>query len=55
MNKNEQKVGLIMLLNERHTAILEVLKENRRADVRELSARLFVSDATIRRDLREMQ
>lgn len=44
-----------MLLNERHTAILEVLKENRRADVRELSARLFVSDATIRRDLREMQ
>ena len=44
-----------MLTNERHNAILKLLKENRTANVKELASRLFVSDATIRRDLREMQ
>ncbi|MBQ8719706.1 MAG: DeoR/GlpR transcriptional regulator [Clostridia bacterium] len=44
-----------MVLNERHSAILDILKQNRTANVKELANRLFVSDATIRRDLREMQ
>lgn len=44
-----------MKLNERHNAILTFLKENRTADVRELAKLLFVSEATVRRDLTEMQ
>jgi DeoR/GlpR family transcriptional regulator of sugar metabolism len=44
-----------MTLNERHNAILEILKQNRTANVKKLAERLFVSDATIRRDLKEMQ
>ncbi len=44
-----------MILNERHNAIMELLKENRSANVKELAKTLFVSEATIRRDLTEMK
>ena len=44
-----------MILNERHDAIMELLKENRSANVKELAKTLFVSEATIRRDLTEMK
>lgn len=44
-----------MTLNERHSAILEILKKNRTANVTRLAERLFVSEATIRRDLKAMQ
>ena len=44
-----------MTLNERHSSILEILKKNRTADVKRLSESLFVSEATIRRDLKELQ
>lgn len=44
-----------MFNNERQNAILEVLKENGTAGVKSLAKSLFVSEATIRRDLREMQ
>lgn len=44
-----------MLANERQNEILEYLKEKKSATVAELSRRLFVSEATVRRDLIEMQ
>lgn len=44
-----------MILNKRHNAIMELLKENRSANVKELAKTLFVSEATIRRDLTEMK
>ena len=44
-----------MLTLERQTEILEYLKQQKTATVRELAARLYVSDATIRRDLGEME
>lgn len=44
-----------MALNERQNSILNMLKENKRADVRGLARTLFVSEATVRRDLNEMQ
>ena len=44
-----------MLTLERQTEILEYLKQKKTATVRELAARLYVSDATIRRDLCEME
>ncbi|MBO4988746.1 MAG: DeoR/GlpR transcriptional regulator [Clostridia bacterium] len=44
-----------MFLNERYEAILAYLKKNRSATVKELSGRLYVSPATVRRDLEEMQ
>ncbi len=44
-----------MTLNERHSAILEILKKHRKENVKQLSERLFVSEATIRRDLKQMQ
>ena len=44
-----------MPLNERHDKILKILKENKSANVKELAKALFVSEATIRRDLTEMQ
>jgi DeoR/GlpR family transcriptional regulator of sugar metabolism len=44
-----------MTLNERHSAILGILKQNRKANVSQLAKFLFVSEATIRRDLKEMQ
>ena len=43
------------MLNERHEAIINILKETRKAGVGELAKRLFVSEATIRRDLAEMK
>lgn len=44
-----------MFNNERYKAISEYLKNNQRAKVKELADMLFVSPATIRRDLVEMQ
>lgn len=44
-----------MLTLERQNEILEYLKQNKTATVRDLAARLYVSDATIRRDLAEME
>lgn len=44
-----------MLTLERQNEILEYLKQNKTATVRDLAARLYVSDATIRRDLGEME
>lgn len=44
-----------MTLNERQNKILSILKENRTAAVRELAKTLYVSEATVRRDLAEMQ
>ena len=44
-----------MFVNERFKLISEYLKEKKKATVEELSALLYVSPATIRRDLLEMQ
>lgn len=44
-----------MAFTERQDEILKILKGNKRAGVTELSKLLFVSEATIRRDLSEMQ
>ena len=44
-----------MLTLERQNDILEYLKQNKTATVRDLATRLYVSDATIRRDLAEME
>ena len=44
-----------MLTNERQERILNILKKKHSATVKNLAAALFVSDATIRRDLSEMQ
>ena len=44
-----------MAHNERHGKILSILKQNGKADVHDLAHELFVSEATIRRDLSEMQ
>ena len=44
-----------MALTERQNEILKWLKENKSAGVNELSKALFVSEATIRRDLAEMK
>ena len=44
-----------MALTERQNDILSILKENKKADVHELATALFVSEATIRRDLVEMK
>ncbi len=44
-----------MLTSERQNTILKFLKENKTAFVRDLAATLYVSEATIRRDLAEMQ
>lgn len=44
-----------MFSNERHEQILLILKEKHSATVTELAKSLFVSTATIRRDLDEMQ
>lgn len=40
-----------MLSIERHEQILQILKEKKSVTVGELSKTMFVSDATIRRDL----
>ena len=44
-----------MAINERHNNILSILKQNRIANVKELAKKLFVSEATVRRDLAEMK
>ena len=44
-----------MALTERQNEILRILKENKTAGVNELAKDLFVSEATIRRDLTEMK
>jgi len=44
-----------MILNERHKEILSVIKTRKNVSVKELSSTLFVSEATVRRDLTEMQ
>ncbi len=44
-----------MLSNERQNAILEYLQKKKSATVKELAGTLFVSDATVRRDLGDMQ
>ena len=43
------------MINERHDAIMDILKENKSANVKALAKTLFVSEATIRRDLNEMK
>ena len=42
-------------VNERITGILEHLKEHRSASVETLAKMFYVSEASIRRDLKEMQ
>lgn len=44
-----------MVLNERQEGIETYLREHKRATVRQLAARFFVSEMTVRRDLREME
>jgi DeoR family fructose operon transcriptional repressor len=44
-----------MFTNERFDEILDILKENKHIDVKSLSKKLYVSEATIRRDLTEMK
>lgn len=44
-----------MTVNERRDTIMAVLKENKNANVKALAKKLFVSEATVRRDLTEMQ
>lgn len=44
-----------MIVNERHNEILNLIKSKRDVSVAELSSLLFVSEATVRRDLAQMQ
>ncbi len=44
-----------MATNERHNAILAILKEKKSVSVQKLAKTLFVSEATIRRDFAEMK
>ena len=44
-----------MALTERQNDILKLLKEQKKAEVNELASALYVSEATIRRDLTQMQ
>lgn len=44
-----------MILNERQNQIIRFLKERNRASVRKLAAHFFVSEMTIRRDLKELE
>ena len=44
-----------MILNERQTHILKILRENKSVNVKTLAKTLYVSEATVRRDLKEMQ
>ncbi len=43
-----------MTLQKRHSEIIEILKKERSANVKFLAKKLYVSEATIRRDLREL-
>ncbi len=47
--------GINMFANERFKQVLDYLKEHNRATVEELSKVLYVSPATVRRDLKEMK
>ena len=47
----KQPEGKKMFVNERFNSITEYLKEHKRASVTELSNVLYVSPATVRRDL----
>ena len=51
MRKNKEKT----MQNERQNAILKTLKENNSATVSDLAQKLYVSEATIRRDLAQME
>ena len=58
MNKVAQKRAkkrCLAMVNERHDLIMEILKEKKTANVKALAKTLFVSEATVRRDLAEMQ
>jgi len=44
-----------MIINERHNEILNLIKEKRSITVAQLCERLFVSEATVRRDLAQLQ
>lgn len=44
-----------MALTYRQNEILEYLKKSKYAKINELAEKLFVSDATIRRELRELK
>lgn len=44
-----------MLISERHGEIMQILRENKSIDVKTLAKQLFVSEATVRRDLNKMQ
>lgn len=54
MSKNNRE-NVKMALNERQNSIIKILKEKRSIDVKSLAKSLFVSEATVRRDLTEMQ
>ena len=43
-----------MILQERHSKIIEILKKEHLVNVKYLARKLYVSEATIRRDLREL-
>lgn len=47
--------GDIMILNERQSNILDYLNEHSQASVHKLAAHFFVSEMTIRRDLKKME
>lgn len=59
MFKNEhseqQKETVFMVLNERQEKIEEYLNEHKHASVRKLASTFFVSEMTIRRDLKAME
>lgn len=44
-----------MILNERQNNILKLLKQNNSMSVKNLAGKLFVSEMTVRRDLKEME
>lgn len=50
-----RKKRYLTMVNERHDLIMELLKEKKTANVKTLAKTLFVSEATVRRDLTEMQ
>lgn len=54
-NEHYDKQEKLMVLNERQEKILVFLKENKRASVKRLASHLYVSEMTIRRDLRAME
>ena len=55
MNKSSVKTEQIMLSLERQEEILEILNKNKSATVDFLANSLYVSGATIRRDLKQME